>query len=128
MSISHSSHHHHGYYILRFSDLAGFGRYEQYILANLVRSHRKGLYEKKFEEMDEQTTAALIPLVICLRLAVLLNRRRENLDILPKLSLQGKDYKLRFPKLWLAEHPLTLAGIEQEQQYYDNFGIGFSYQ
>ncbi|MES2625426.1 MAG: Ppx/GppA phosphatase family protein [Pseudomonadota bacterium] len=128
MSISHSSHHHHGYYILRFSDLAGFGRYEQYILANLVRSHRKGLYEKKFEEMDEQTTAALLPLVICLRLAVLLQRRREDLDVLPKLSLQGKEYKLRFPKKWLAEHPLTLAGIEQEQQYYDNFGIGFSYQ
>jgi exopolyphosphatase/guanosine-5'-triphosphate,3'-diphosphate pyrophosphatase len=128
MSISHSSHHHHGYYILRNSDLAGFGRYEQYILANLVRSQRKGLYEKKFEEMDEQTTAALIPLVVCLRLAVLLQRRREGLDVLPKLSLQGKDYKLRFPKKWLAEHPLTLAGMEQEQQYYDNFGISFSYQ
>jgi exopolyphosphatase/guanosine-5'-triphosphate,3'-diphosphate pyrophosphatase len=128
MSISHSSHHHHGYYILRFSDLAGFGRYEQYILANLVRSQRKGLYEKKFEEIDEQTTAALIPLVLCLRLAVLLHRRREDLDVLPKFSLQGKDYKLRFPKKWLAEHPLTLASLEQEQQYYDNYGISFSYQ
>lgn len=128
MSISHSSHHHHGYYILRFSDLAGFGRYEQYILANLVRSQRKGLYEKKFEEMDEQTTAALMPLVLCLRLAVLLHRRREDLDVLPKFTLQAKDYKLRFPKKWLTEHPLTLAGIEQEQQYYDNFGISFSYQ
>jgi exopolyphosphatase/guanosine-5'-triphosphate,3'-diphosphate pyrophosphatase len=59
---------------------------------------------------------------------VLLHRRREGLDVLPKFTLQGKDYKLRFPKKWLAEHPLTLAGIEQEQQYYDNFGISFSYQ
>ena len=93
-----------------------------------MRSQRKGLYEKKFEEMDEQTTAALIPLAICLRLAVLLQRRREDLDVLPKLSLQGKDYKLRFPRKWLTEHPLTLAGLEQEQEYYDNFGISFNYQ
>jgi exopolyphosphatase/guanosine-5'-triphosphate,3'-diphosphate pyrophosphatase len=127
MSVSHSSHHHHGYYILRFSDLAGFGRYEQYILANLVRSQRKGLYDKKFEEMDEQTMIALIPLVVCLRLAVLLHRRREDVDTLPKLSLQGKDFKLKFLRKWLNEHPLTSAGLDQERLYYDNYGISFTY-
>lgn len=128
MSISHSSHHHHGYYILRHSDLAGFGRYEQYILANLVRSHRKGLYQSKFEEMDDQTTAALIPLVICLRLAVLLHRRREEIEELPKLELQGRDYRLKFSRKWLSKHPLTLAGLEQEQKYYGYFDIGFDYE
>lgn len=128
MSISHSSHHHHGYYILRHSDLAGFGRYEQYILANLVRSHRKGLYQSKLEEMDEQTTAAIIPLVICLRLAVLMHRRREEMEELPKLELQGREYRLKFSRKWLGKHPLTLAGLEQEQKYYDYFDISFSYE
>lgn len=127
MSISHSGHHHHGYYIIRNSDLAGFGRYEQYILANLVRSHRKGLYEDKFEEMDEQTTAALIPLVVCLRLAVLLHRRREDIDVVPGLAKQGNEYRLKFSKKWLASHPLTLAGLDQEQKYYDFFDISLSY-
>jgi len=127
MSISHSGHHHHGYYILRHSDLAGFGRYEQYILANLVRSHRKGLYEMKFEEMDEQTVAAMVPLVICLRLAVLLHRRREDLDSLPKIEVQSREYKLKFGKNWLNKHPLTLSGLEQEQDYYSSLDIGFSY-
>ncbi len=127
MSISHSSHHHHGYYVLRNSDLAGFGRYEQYILANLVRSQRKGLYEDKFEEMDEQTMAALTPLVVCLRIAVLLHRRREGIDIVPGLEKQGSEYRLKFPKKWLAAHPLTLAGLEQEQKYYDFFDISLSY-
>jgi exopolyphosphatase/guanosine-5'-triphosphate,3'-diphosphate pyrophosphatase len=127
MSISHSSHHHHGYYILRNSDLGGFGRYEQYILANLVRSQRKGLYQEKFEEMDEQTMAALTPLVVCLRLAVLLHRRREGIDIVPGLDKQGSEYRLKFPKKWLAAHPLTLAGLEQEQRYYDFFDISLSY-
>jgi exopolyphosphatase/guanosine-5'-triphosphate,3'-diphosphate pyrophosphatase len=128
MSISHSSHHHHGYYILRHSDLAGFGRYEQYILANLVRSQRKGLYVSKFEEMDEQTMMALIPLVVCLRLAVLLHRRREEIDEVPELGLQGREYRLKFSKKWLGSHPLTLAGLEQEQKYYDYFDISLSWQ
>ncbi len=41
LNISHSSYHRHGYYILRYTDLGGFGRTEQYILANLVRFHRR---------------------------------------------------------------------------------------
>jgi len=127
MSISHSRHHHHGYYILRNSDLAGFGRYEQYILANLVRAQRKGLYEDKFEELDEQTLAALTPLIVCLRLAVLLHRRREDIDITPGLDRQGNDYYLALPKKWLSAHPLTRAGLEQEQKYYEFFDISLSY-
>jgi exopolyphosphatase/guanosine-5'-triphosphate,3'-diphosphate pyrophosphatase len=127
MSISHSSHHHHGYYILRNSDLAGFGRYEQYILANLVRAQRKGLYEDKFEDMDEQTMAALTPLIVCLRLSILLHRRREGIDVTPGLDKQGSEYRLKLPKKWLAAHPLTLAGLEQEQKYYEFFDISLSY-
>lgn len=123
MSISHSSHHHHGYYILRNSDLAGFGRYEQYILANLVRAQRKGLYADKFEDVDDQTMEALIPLIVCLRIAVLLHRRREELDVLPRLELKNKVYRLTFRKRWLAEHPLTQDGLEQEQKHYETLGI-----
>jgi exopolyphosphatase/guanosine-5'-triphosphate,3'-diphosphate pyrophosphatase len=128
MSISHAVHHNHGYYIIRNSDLAGFGRYEQYILANLVRSHRKGLYQKKFEDLDEQTMTALIPLIVCLRLAVLINRRREDISIKPKLSREGRKYRLRVGKRWLSGHPLTLDGLEQEQQYYDSFDISLVWE
>ncbi|MGA0806264.1 MAG: exopolyphosphatase [Pseudohongiellaceae bacterium] len=123
MSISHSSHHHHGYYILRNSDLAGFGRYEQYILANLVRAQRKGLYAGKFEDVDDQTMEALVPLIVCLRMAVVLHRRREDLDFAPKLELRSKVYRLSFRRKWLADHPLTLDGLEQEKDHYDSLGI-----
>lgn len=128
MSISHSSHHHHGYYILRNSDLAGFGRYEQYILANLVRAQRKGLYAGKFEDVDEQTMEALIPLIVCLRIAVVLHRRREDLDVLPKLAVGNKVYRLAFRRKWLSEHPLTLDGLEQEKDYYDSLGISLDFE
>lgn len=127
MSISHSGHHHHGYYILRNSDLAGFGRYEQYMLASLVRSQRKALDNRDFEEFDEATLAALTPLILCLRLAVLLHRRREEVVPLPRLSQQGNDYDLKFSKRWLASHPLTQAGLEQERTWLDAFGVSFDF-
>jgi exopolyphosphatase/guanosine-5'-triphosphate,3'-diphosphate pyrophosphatase len=126
MSISHSSHHHHGYYILRNSDLAGFGRYEQYILANLVRAQRKGLYAGKFEDLDELTMDALVPLIVCLRIAVVLHRRREDLDVVPKLELRSKVYHLAFRRRWLTDHPLTLDGLEQEKDHYDSLGISLA--
>ncbi|MEI7950323.1 MAG: Ppx/GppA phosphatase family protein [Gammaproteobacteria bacterium] len=127
MSISHSGHHHHGYYILRNSDLAGFGRYEQYMLAALVRSQRKALDIKDFDEFDMATLAALTPLILCLRLAVLLHRRRENLAPLPRLSQRGKGFHLKFNKRWLAAHPLTLAGLEQERIWLADFHVSFTY-
>lgn len=127
MSISHSNHHHHGYYIVRYSDLAGFGRYEQYILANLVRAHRKGLYAGKFEEVDEQTMEALVPLIVCLRLAVVLHRRREDLDVMPKLQFKNKLFTLTFKKRWLKDHPLTLDGLEQEKEYYEPLGVSLEF-
>ena len=127
MSISHSSHHHHGYYILRNSDLAGFGRYEQYILANLVRAQRKGLYADKFEDMDEQTMTALMPLIVCLRVAILLHRRREGIDITPGLVRQGDVYRLKFPKKWLVARPLTSAGLEQEARYFETVDVELVY-
>jgi exopolyphosphatase / guanosine-5'-triphosphate,3'-diphosphate pyrophosphatase len=128
LSISHADHHHHGYYILRYSDLAGFGRYEQYILANLVRAYRKTLSADKFEGLDEMTLAAFLPILICLRLATLLHRSREDIDALPKLSRDGNHYKLRFPKRWLTEHPLTLAGLELEKESFDKIGVGLSFR
>lgn len=124
LSISHSGYHHHGYYILRHSDLAGFGRYEQHILANLVRAHRRKLDPARFEGMDEAALAAFIPLAICLRLAALLHRRREDLGSLPALSADGSRFILKFEERWLEENPLTLAGLEQEAEYYRQ--IGFS--
>jgi len=130
LSISHSSHHHHGYYLLRNGDVAGFGRYEQYILANLVRSHRKGLYPEKFADMDEKAVAAFAPLLICLRLATVLHRRREDLgqEELPKLSVSGHIYTLKFPRGWLSKHPLTLASLEAEREQYDRIGVGLEFK
>ncbi len=123
LNISHSSYHHHGHYLLRHSDLAGFGRYEQYILATLVRLHRKKLTENRIDDLDATARIAFVPLLICLRLAVLLHRRRENLDATVHIREKNDAYVTTFPKGWLDDNPLTLASLTEEQAYLANIGV-----
>lgn len=123
LSISHSGSHHHGYYLLRHSDLAGFGRYEQYILANLVRSHRKKLSMSRFEGMDKAAIQAFTPLIVCLRIAVVLHRRRENITPMPELIEHNGSFTLRIDHAWLKQHPMTQSALEQDISYCKNIGI-----
>lgn len=123
LGISHSSQHNHGYYILRYSDLAGFGRYEQYILSNLVRSHRKKLTFERLDGLDQKAKMAAIPLILCLRLAVILHRRREDLEFQPKLSGHDGRYTIRFPQGWLDANPLTATGLKQESKHFASLGV-----
>lgn len=123
LGISHSSHHHHGHYILRHSDLAGFGRYEQLILACLVRAHRKKISDDRFEGLEKSVRQALLPMLICLRIAVILHRRREDVAPLPKLKQSSHGYTLEFEKNWLEENPMTAASLEKEAGYWRDIGI-----
>lgn len=123
LSISHSGFHHHGYYILRHSDLAGFGRYEQFILSNLVRSHRKKLSDDRIIGLDSAAFEAFTPLLVCLRLAALLHRRREPLEEMPKIAQKKGEYKLTFSEKWLQDHPLTHEGLVQEKRQLNKIGI-----
>lgn len=117
LAISHAGHHKHSFYILHNSDLAGFGRYEQLILANLVREQRKKLSKSRLNTFDTSAQEALKPMILCLRLSVIFNRRREDIGITPKLSNDGEAYCLRFPENWLETHPLTHAGILEEIEH-----------
>lgn len=128
LGISHSSHHNHGHYILRFSDLAGFGRYEQYILACLVRCHRKKLQFDRLEDLDQKAKIAIIPLILCLRTAVILNRRRKDSDYLPSLSQANGQYVLTFPSNWFTDNPLTSASLQAEEAQFANLGIHLTIQ
>lgn len=123
LGISHSGHHHHSFYILRHSDLAGFGRYEQIILANLVRAHRKKLNEERFEGLEPAAKTALYPMVLCLRLAVVLHRRRENVAPLPALTGKNNHFVLTLPPGWLADHPLTATSLQSEIGNLSNIGM-----
>ena len=73
--------------------------------------------------------AAFIPLLVCLRLAAVLHRRREEIEQkeLPELTVSGNTYILKFPRGWLHNHPLTLASFEIEREQYDRIGVGLEF-
>jgi exopolyphosphatase/guanosine-5'-triphosphate,3'-diphosphate pyrophosphatase len=78
--ISHSAHHKHSYYLIRYGELLGYTETEIETIANLARYHRKSNPKKKHESYRNLTSKRhrcmvdqLSPL---LRLAVALDRRQ----------------------------------------------------
>ena len=123
LSISHSGYHRHGYYLLRFSDLAGFSRFEQFIMAKLVRLHRKRLTPAAMTEINEDISPTFIPMLICLRVAVCLFRRREDLALLPKFKKVDNTYVLTFKASFLERNPLTKSSLINEMNYFKEINI-----
>ncbi|MEO8672683.1 MAG: Ppx/GppA phosphatase family protein [Tahibacter sp.] len=124
LAIAHSQHHLHGAYILRNSDLAGFGRQEQELLATILRCHRRRPDEGMLEQLPERARRNAARITALLRLAVLLQRARSA-EPLPEFGLQAQErsLELRLPRAWLEEHPLTVADLEQERDYLKDLGI-----
>ncbi|EKE74906.1 exopolyphosphatase [Gallaecimonas xiamenensis] len=108
----------HSAYILENSDLIGFNQEQQLLLATLVRYSRKGLKQFALPRLNLFGDDEVRLLVRLLRLAVLLNRRRQS-QRLPKIALRldGQQLTLRFPAPWLARQDLVSADLAQEAQY-----------
>ncbi len=129
LSIAHSQYHKHGAYIAEYSDLAGFSRQEQRILAILVRAHRRKFPMAEFQTLPKSQQCLVRRLAVLLRLAVLFHRSRNN-DALPKIKVKARKEQLllRFPEGWLAQHPLTVSDLEQEAAYLEAAGIQLLFQ
>jgi exopolyphosphatase/guanosine-5'-triphosphate,3'-diphosphate pyrophosphatase len=118
LAIAHSQYHKHGAYVLEYSDLPGFSRSEQLLLAALVRGHRRKFPLTVFENLPKKLIVPAQRLCILLRLAVLLHRGHRRQE-LPAVVLKVKKHvlKLTFAAGWLDENPLTRADLEAEAQY-----------
>jgi exopolyphosphatase / guanosine-5'-triphosphate,3'-diphosphate pyrophosphatase len=125
LSISHEHYHKHGAYLLAHSDLAGFSRQEQTVLATLVRVHRRKI-TSEFCTTSALAQIKIIRLATLLRLSVLFHRSRSS-SHQPKLSLSvstnDQQLRLHFPPTWLSKNPLTVADLEQEQNYLKEIGM-----
>jgi exopolyphosphatase/guanosine-5'-triphosphate,3'-diphosphate pyrophosphatase len=118
LDIAHSRYHHHGGYLLANSDLPGFVRLEQRLLAALVTFHRRKLDDPFLVDLPSAWRLPLFKLIVLLRLAALLNRSRSPSDLPPIVLTAGKNLlELRFPPEWLDNNPLTAADLEQERQW-----------
>lgn len=124
LAISHSQHHQHGAYIIENSDLPGFTRQEQQVLAALVRLHRRSMDKSVLAALPARQGRSVRWLLCLLRIAVTLHRTRTS-EPLPPLHAQveGLELKLRFPAGWLAAHPLTRADLKEERERIGQLGI-----
>ena len=115
LDIAHSQYHKHGAYIAEFSDLAGFSRQEQLVLAALIRTHRRKFSSAPFKRLADYRARPAQLRAILLRLSVLLHRSR-NPKPLPEFTLKAGPNSLEiiFPDGWLERHSLTRADLEQE--------------
>ena len=118
LAIAHSQHHVHGAYVLANSDLFGFTRQEQQLLAFVVRAQRRAIPVAELAALPARESDAALRLAVLLRFAALLHRGRGS-EAQPKIRAQAtaKSLKLVFPKRWLAAHPLTRTDLETEKGY-----------
>ncbi|MGD8310595.1 MAG: exopolyphosphatase [Chromatiales bacterium] len=124
LAVSHSQFHKHGAYLIANSDLSGFSRQEQGVLAALVRGHRRKFPVTAFDQLPQPTRGHAKRLCILLRLAILLHRARSPMTKPnPLLKVEGNRLVLRFPDDWLDRHPLTRAELELENSRITNAGI-----
>lgn len=122
--ISHSGFHKHGAYVLQHSDMAGFSKLDQMMLAVLVASHRRKMRQPLFEELPEADRSSTLKLCLLLRIAVLLHRSRREAH-LPSflLRVDGTKAALDFPEGWLDAHPLTCGELQQEVPQWEKCGF-----
>ena len=64
------------------------------------------------------------PLILVLRLAVVLNRRRANRDLPPvTLSQENGSFRIETDKQWLAQHPLSESALDNEVVQWQSAGL-----
>ena len=123
LTVSHSQFQKHGAYLIENSDLSGFSRQEQRVLAAMVRGHRRKFPTAIFEQLPSEVITCTKQLCILLRLSVLSHRARSpGAKPMPRLEVEGKHISLVFPEDWISHHPLTRAELEQEALYLESAG------
>lgn len=113
LSIAHADYHRHSAYILAHADMPGFSRDDQAVVALLALGHL-GKLGKLMERVPSRGQWMAL---LCLRLAVLLSRRREDLASVP-LTLKAENSRITISaqKSWLAEHALSEYSLQRERQ------------
>ena len=126
LAVAHSQSHVHGAYLLEHSDISGFSRQEQQVLAALVRTHRRNVPKSAFEALPDRLLLAAKRKSALLRLAVLLHRAHES-DPIPKLELtaNGDALHLVLAKKWIEARPRLKADLMGEPQDMAGLGVAF---
>jgi len=128
LDISHDGYQRHGAYIAEHADMPGFPRAEQRFLALLIGGQRHRIDASRLGSLPEPWRESGLRLLMILRLAVLLNRSRNN-DAVPELQLQVSEnsLQLHFDREWLEVNPLTIADLQREQVFVAELGYSLTF-
>lgn len=119
LSIAHTDYHRHTAYVLENADMPGFSKDDQFLLAFLTRGHQGKLTKLPAAEAEPNHWLALL----CLRLAAMLMRRREDVEQLPiQLQLSADKLLIQANKEWLSAKPLSEFALRTEQQQWERCG------
>jgi exopolyphosphatase/guanosine-5'-triphosphate,3'-diphosphate pyrophosphatase len=124
LSLSYGGYHKHGAYLVEHSDMPGFSREDQLLLALLIGGQRRKFSVSNLEALQSSLQKPALRLCVLFRLAVLLNRSRSTQPLPPMhLSVKRGGYALVFPDGWLEANPLTRADLEEEAAHLKAVGI-----
>lgn len=125
-AVSHSQFHRHGAYLLEHSDLTGFSRPEQQVLAFLVRAHRRKFPQKELEVLPGDYRQSYCRLARLLRIAVCLHHSRpESAFDDVTFHCRGDDLHVSLPTT--RRHSLLQNDLEQESQYQRAAGMTLTF-
>lgn len=120
ISVAHAGYHKHSAYILGNADMPGFSRMDQARLARVVLAHRGKLEKVNSSVVDRRDWT----LILCLRLAVLLHRSRDDYAELPvRIERSAQGFVVSASNDWLSSSPLTAASLQDEQRLWGAIGI-----
>ena len=116
MSVSYSHHNQHGAYIVENSDIDGFSKQVQRMLAVMVRNSRQQFRFTEFAWLSLDSTLEIKRLTSLLRLAISFYRGRNDSD-LSKISIEAEENNLvlTIDRDWAENHPLTIFDLEMEK-------------
>ncbi len=127
LHISHSQHHRHSYYLIRYSDIVGYTEREKEIIANVARYHRKSHPKEKHAEYRKLTAPdreTVRKLASILRIADGLDRRHTSSVRKVRVAHQGEAVSLDIHAGRTSNLEIELWGANLKKDLFEEvFGV-----
>lgn len=132
IAINHNGVQKHSAYIIQNSELPGFDRSQQKLLASLVRFQIKSFKPANLVLDNRYETQDTLALVLLLRLALIINRSRRAAELTEKFTLDVSHdlslWELEFEQGYLERNPLTQHDLNEEQSFLNGLAINLQFK
>lgn len=131
LSISYNKLKYHSSHIIKYADMPGFSLQTKESIATIIAAQHKKFYPKDFKNKYEPSES-LLAIAQILRLALLFNVKRNNIDI-SELEFQAEkdnNLKVLIPEEWTKKQQLLIFELEKEQKYwhYHNLRLNWEFK